>query len=374
MPQETKRKILFVMQLPPPIHGVSVMNQQIRDSDLINNKLQCDYVNLATAKDIHDLQKGGFRKYLRTLMIMTRTISRMVTKRYDYVYITIFPFGFAFFKDALVVLLARLFGLKPLLHLHTYGFKKAVERSPGRKRFYQFVFKNTEVICLSSLLIEDIELIYKGKVYILPNGIPQVNFKNEYQGDHEPVQLLYLSNLIKGKGILLLVDAMELLKQKGYRFKFRVVGPEGDVDYKTLERLVHSKSLENEVELVGPKFGAEKYKEFKAADIFLLPSDYDTFGLVLLEAMQFGVPCIATRVGGIPDVLGNGSGIIIPAITAEEIAKAIEHLLLHPEERKRISKAGFDRYVSNFTTPVFEQRLVNILSGRPDRTDHRLEM
>ncbi len=360
------------MQLPPPVHGVSVMNKQIADSALINSELECHYINLATAKSINDLQKGAFRKYLLTLFIVCKTIFKMLGNRYDYVYITIFPFGFAFLKDSIIVLLARLFRLKPLLHLHTYGFKKASERASWRKKLYRFVFKNTEVICLSPLLIEDIEFIHTGKVFILPNGITQVNFKNDYSTDKTIIQFLYLSNLIKGKGILLVMDALELLKAKNLAFTCRVVGPEGDVDYATLKTVVQQKGLEKEVELVGPKFGEEKYAEFKQADVFLLPSDYDTFGLVLLEAMQFGVPCISTPMGGIPDVIGHGNGLIIPQINAQELALAMERLLLDPKERSRISASAFDHFKTNFTSPVFEQRLKNILSGMPDTVNTRL--
>ena len=127
-------------------------------------------------------------------------------------------------------------------------------------------------------MIEDIELIYKGKVYILPNGIPQVNFENTYEIDQNPVTLLYLSNLIKGKGILIIIDALELLKQKKIPFKFRVAGPEGDVDYNLLRKLVKEKGLENLVDLLGAKFDKEKYDEFKSAGIFIMPSDYDKIG------------------------------------------------------------------------------------------------
>ena len=162
------------------------------------------------------------------------------------------------------------------------------------------------------------------------------------------------------------------MKAKNLAFTCRVVGPEGDVDYATLKTVVQQKGLEKEVELVGPKFGEEKYAEFKQADVFLLPSDYDTFGLVLLEAMQFGVPCISTPMGGIPDVIGHGNGLIIPQINAQELALAMERLLLDPKERSRISASAFDHFKTNFTSPVFEQRLKNILSGMPDTVNTRL--
>ena len=369
---ERKQKILFIMQLPPPVHGVSVMNKLIHDSKLINEQLRCDYINLATARDIHDLQKNGLRKYFLTLGIAFRAFFKLLGNRYDHVYITIFPWGFGFIKDSIMVLLARLFRQNVLLHLHTYGFKRESEKSSLRKWFYRFVFKNTRVICLSDLLLEDVETIYKGPVYILPNGIPQVNFENTYKADQSPVSILYLSNLIKGKGILLIMDALHMLKKKGHRFLFRVVGSEGDVTYAMLRNVIQEKGLQEDVKLVGPKFGEEKFEEFKKAGMFLLPSNYDTFGLVLLEAMQYGVPCIASKMGGIPDVLGDGRGLIMRDITAESLAECIEQLLTDPSQRLLKSKLGFEYFKGNFTVEVFEKRLYNILRGSPDKINQRL--
>ena len=360
------------MQLPPPIHGVSVMNKIIKESKLINDSFECDYINLATAKNIDDLQKGLVYKYFLALGITFKAIFKMMFNRYDYVYITVFPWGFAFIKDSLIVLIAKIFRLKPILHLHTHGFKRSADKSQFSKKLYKYVFKKVEVICLSPFLIEDVELIYRGAVYILPNGIPQVNFENNYKVTQGPVKLLYLSNLIKGKGILLLINAVEKLVASGYSIMLRVVGSEGDLSYSDLKKLVNEKKLETVVELVGPKFGDEKYTEFRNADVFILPSNYDTFGLVLLEALQFGVPCISTNIGGIPDVLGGGRGIVMNEISSEAVYLAVKQLLDNPEQRRRMSTLGYDYFKSHFTVNVFEKKLFNILDQRADHIDERL--
>jgi len=357
-----KKKILFILHLPPPIHGVSVMNQVIYDSALINGSFDCDFINLATAGKIENLQKHAFSKYFPALKMISRVLFKLLTRRYDEVYVTPFPYGFAFIKDSVTLLLIRLFGVKPILHLHTYGFKKAAGRSGLRKKYYRFVFKNVDVICLSKLLIEDIEGLYKGAVSILPNGIRQVNFENTYQLHNGPVQLLFLSNLIKGKGILLLIDAAAILKEQGYAFHLRVAGPESEITYNDLRALISAKQITDVITLAGPKYDVEKYEEFRKADIFILPSDYETFGLVLLEAMQFGVPCIAGNVGGIPDVLGDGRGILLNELNAATLAGAIAYLIDHPQERQSMGAAGFNYYKTHFTQDKFESGLNNILS------------
>lgn len=373
MNQRPNKKILLIMQLPPPVHGASVMNQLIKDSQLVNSSFDCDYIDLATAKDIDDLQKNRLSKYFLTLAIVWKALFKMISRRYEYVYITIFPYGLAFIKDSLIVILAKMLGAKPLLHLHTYGFKEGSGRSSFWKRYYTYVFRNTEVICLSDRLTEDIEFIYKGKIYILPNGIPQVNFENRYKNGNDPVTVLFLSNLIKGKGILELMDALELLHKKGLDFRFRIVGSERDVTYKTLQELAQQKGMEEKVHIAGAKYKEEKHEEYKNAGVFILPSNYDTFGLVLLEAMQFGVPCISTNIGGIPDVLGDGRGMILQAITAEAIAEAVEHLIKHPDARAEMSRKGFDYFGENFTDRIFEKRLIRIFAGNPELINERLK-
>lgn len=372
MKQLLKRRILFVMQFPPPIHGVSVMNKIIKDSSLINEKIDCDYINLATTKEIKDLRKSQLNKYVITLKILFQLVFRLIFHSYDRVYITIFPYGFAFYKDALMVLTTKLFRKKVLLHLHSYGFKKASGQSKFIKLIYRFIFRNTEVICLSEALIEDIELIYQGKVFILPNGIPQVNFVNSYNSKKQGLTFLYLSNLLKFKGILLIMEAIQILKAKGLDFSLRVVGSEGDITYAMLQDIVAKNNLDQHVTFLGPKFGDDKFNEFKNADVFLFPSEFETFGLVLLEAMQFGVPAIASSIGAIPDIIGQGRGILLEELNANVLADKMEYMINHPEERKKMSEFGFSYFKSNFTVEVFEKRCLNVLLGKSEKVNRRL--
>ncbi|PBQ33846.1 glycosyl transferase family 1 [Sphingobacteriaceae bacterium] len=372
MRSEKKRKVLFIMQLPPPVHGVSVMSKIIKESKLLNEQFQCDYINLATSSQISDLQKSSPAKFLRTFKIIFEVLAKLMFKRYDKVYITIFPFGFSFFKDAGVVFICKLFNYKPLLHLHTYGFKKAARTSAWRFKLYKYVFKKVQVICLSERLIEDVEEIYHGEVLVLPNGIPQVNFVNTYSLKTEPIQLLYLSNLVTGKGILILLDALSLIKNAGLQFHLRIAGAENDITYPMLQTILNEKGLSSQVTLVGPKFGVDKYLELKNADIFILPTNYDTFGLVLLEAMQFGLPCISTSVGAIPEVLADGRGLVLKSITPAELCNTIVYLIENPALRLNMSVKSFEYFKMHFTSAVFEKNLAAILNNQPFNVDHRL--
>ncbi|MDI1354695.1 MAG: glycosyltransferase family 4 protein [bacterium] len=358
------KRILFVVHLPPPIHGVSVMNEIIRSSKSVNGAFNCHYINLSTAAGIDDLQKVNLRKYFLGIRVFLKVFLKIVTKKFDSVFISLFPFGPSFYKDSAIVLLAKLMGIQPILHLHTQGFRNAYQTSGLKSAFYKTVFRGAEVIVPAASMSEDISGIYSGRIHILPNGIPQVNFVNQYAMRPQTFRILYLSHLIRGKGILIALEAARILKEEGLLFKFHIAGAEGDISYSQLERVIVEYGLQNEIEVRGAKYGKEKQEEFEQADVFILPSNYDTFGLVLLEAMQYGVPCISSNTGAIPELLGNGRGLVLPDLSPGELAKAINFLANHPEERLRMSRAAFAHYEEFYTTTHFEKGLLAILSGQ----------
>lgn len=86
-----------------------------------------------------------------------------------------------------------------------------------------------------------------------------------------------------------------------------------------------------------------------ALDIFVLPSDCEPFGLILVEAMARGVPVIATRAGGVPEIVVDGeSGLLVPPRDPQAMAEAILNLLANPLRRVEMGEAGRDRVRRHF--------------------------
>lgn len=89
----------------------------------------------------------------------------------------------------------------------------------------------------------------------------------------------------------------------------------------------------------------------------------EAFGLVLLEAMEHALPCIATDEGGISDIVDEGeTGFIVSKRNANILADKIEYLLIHPEERMRMGKNGYRKFYDKFTLSKFEESMVDILN------------
>ena len=93
----------------------------------------------------------------------------------------------------------------------------------------------------------------------------------------------------------------------------------------------------------------ELFALYRAADIFVLPTLADTFGLAIIEAMAMRLPVIATRVGAIPEIVVHGeTGLLIPTHSAEALAGAIEELVQDPERRRAMGAAGRSRVERHF--------------------------
>ncbi|MEO7045495.1 MAG: glycosyltransferase family 4 protein, partial [Ferruginibacter sp.] len=358
------------LQLPPPIHGASVINSQVISSKLLNSQFELGIINLKFSKSIHGLKVFSLTKVIKSLIYCFTIINRMITFRPKLVYFNLSTRGFAFYRDTLYVLLLKLFNSKIALHLHTKGIKHYAQNNLIKKFLFTLVFKNTAAICLSDILATDIETVYKRRPCIVPNGISlktELNNKTNKIPNSIP-QILYVSNYTQSKGILILIEALAILKQSGFKFQARLVGAAADLTIADIERLIKANHLDLCTKAIGPLFNDEKLQEFENADIFAFPTYNDAFPLVILEAMLFGLPIISTLEGSIPDIVSNNeTGYLVETENPEKIADKLSILLLDPEKRIAMGKRGFERYQQNFTRNHFELNMLKTFNEILDK-------
>lgn len=360
-----KNKILFILHLPPPIHGASMMGKYIQESHVINDGYECIYINLATAKNLEDIGKFGFYKIIQFIKLLF-TITKQVNKYHpEIVYITPNAKGGAFYKDFIVVQLLKILKCKIIAHYHNKGVQTKQDNILDNI-LYKIFFKNIKVILLSETLYKDIaKYVERNNVFICPNGIPKTN---DYQNINQNniTQLLYLSNLQIEKGIIDVLDACKILKEKGYSFECNLIGGEtNEMNKKTLLNEISIRNLKDCVIYQGKKYGNDKDFFYKKSDIFIFPTYYhnECFPVVLLEAMQHHCVCISTNEGGISDIIDDGiNGFVVNKRNPFLLADKIETLVKDKELMNKMKKAGYDKFIKNFTIEKYEFNIYSILN------------
>jgi glycosyltransferase involved in cell wall biosynthesis len=189
---------------------------------------------------------------------------------------------------------------------------------------------------------------YQKKVVIIPNG---VNLK-EFQGANSKAQsrallglptdkkiILFLGSLTARKGSQILVNAMNKVIAKSPNTVLVIVG-DGSQKSK-LQESINRLELNNAVILTGSVSENQKIAYYRSADIFTLPSFAEAFPLSLLEAGAAGLPVIATRVGGIPNIVEDGAnGLLIEAGNCDDLADKISYLLDDGTLRETMGSTG----------------------------------
>jgi len=181
------------------------------------------------------------------------------------------------------------------------------------------------------------------RVTVIPNGVNTEIFRHlntdgirrKYLPDHSFV-VLFVGRDDPQKGVRYLVDAVQRLRRDIPGIMLVMVGQQDIYHERHILCIPHV----NRRELV---------ILYSLSDVFVLPSIYEPFGIVLLEAMACEVPCIGTRVGGIPEVIShNKTGFLVEPGSGVKLAEAIAKLYDDPQRRWRMGKKGRERVVLSF--------------------------
>lgn len=352
------------MHLPPPVHGVTLVNQRIAASTMVAEHLELDVVPLRFAPSVDDLGRISSRKLARALATGLALAARLAVRRPDAVYLTMSPRGGALYRDCAYAAIARLAGASRIYHLHARGVGDTLG-SGWRRRLGAWVFGGAWVIHLARPLVDETAgLADADRVLVVENGVPDRNPSGAIASSGRTVpRVLFLSNMIAEKGPLALVEALAILHRRGIALDATFAGAAGD--RRTLDDFhaaVARHGLSERVCYAGPAFDAAKDNLLASHDLFALPTSRDAFPLVLLEAMQHGLPLVATRIGAIPEiVVDGGTGFLVPPADIVALAERLEQLATLPELRRRLGSAARERYRERFTLEAFERRLVAAL-------------
>ncbi|MEK7544777.1 MAG: glycosyltransferase family 4 protein [Patescibacteria group bacterium] len=193
----------------------------------------------------------------------------------------------------------------------------------------------------------------KDKTSVIANGIDLEKFefqlasftkenhaeirKNIFKVSEKTPVIITVAELHPRKGLLYLLEAAKKIQEKNTDFKIIIVG--SGPQKKVLEKKIQKLGLEREISLLGYQHNIPHL--LAASDMFVLPSLNEAFGLVLLEAMAAKLPIIATKNGGIPEIITNNvTGLLVLPAESSELAYAILRLLKNKDLAHRLAQEG----------------------------------
>jgi len=249
-------------------------------------------------------------------------------------------------KSLLFLKVAGFFGAKKVGQLHGGAFIDFwKELGPIRKKITLKELNRLDILIVAShnwqkILQENCGI--KTKIRIISNPIDKIFEKEAIKfKKHEGNTILFVGRIDTEKGVLDIIEAANLLKNRiNKEFIFAGSATKRN-DLNKFKNLVHKYNLENEINLKGMVIGKEKINLFRQASIFLLPSYIENFPLVIIEAAAAGLPIIATLVGALTDFFKHNESIMfIESGNINQLAKAIEVLINDKAKREKLARGA----------------------------------
>lgn len=250
----------------------------------------------------------------------------------------------SFWRKSLFLLAGRLAGVPTVLHLHDGSFPAwYATRSPRAQRLVRAILLRMDrVVVLTEGWQQTVGAIAPGvRLAVLRNPVVLPRAPRRA----EPGLVLFLARLWPEKGIHELLEAVVQLRRLHPRLRLVCAG---DGDMPALRARLVAAGIDDIVELAGWVDGAQKDALFARAEVFVLPSYFEGLPMGVLEAMAWGVPVLATDVGGIPEALGRDAGLMVPPRDVAALTAQLHRLLADAALRDALGAAGRRRAASLF--------------------------
>jgi len=269
----------------------------------------------------------------------------------------------SFIRKSIVVLLAKLFGKKALLHIHGGEFKVYYEGSGFLKPYILYILNTAdELIVLSDEWKAYFDSITKNQQVTVVNNpviMPENVVANKVQA---PIDILYLNHVTEKKGIF---DILALFKKNKTSFKgiFKLTVAGTGSELERFKKEITENGLEELIEYKGWVSGQQKDDLVKACNLFILTSYYEGLPMSILESMAFGKPVISTNVGGIPQIVKPGAnGWLVKPGDVEALETIFSEIKADTTVLERYGNKSLD-IVKDFSAAKVIEKLNGVYAG-----------
>lgn len=360
---------------PPPIHGMSMANKMLFEG--LSESYDVVRIDSNTEAKLGNFAHQGTlkaSKIVKSLIQVVRGVLRiLVSGKFDVVYITPSQTENGFLKYVPFIFAANMKRLPCLIHIHGGFIRNMVNSSRGLKR--RIILKSLRKVGGAIVLGPSLRYMFEGlipeaRILVCPNGVEDEIFASRkdigkkvcsWKKD-SAIRILYLSNVMRTKGFLDLVEAVKILREEGREVYLDVTGSIEPEIQQEFDRYL--KCLENSITYHGVVSGEFKKELFLKNYIFCLPSYYPNEGqpISILEAMANGCRIVVTDHAGIKDIVSPEYGAFVGKQDPIDLARALKE----PIEESMIWKS-WERSKEGFSAKSFVGRISQILAESIDR-------
>jgi len=360
MPVKNKR-LLMIGPFPKPTTGVSLANAVVKE--ILEETEGYKVKHLNTSLDRFDESVGSFSFY-KLFYNLKFNLSSYKVIQTDILYLTPGQTFFGIAKYAVFIFIAALFGKELIIHVHGNHLGKAYSSLTGFKKwFFKTLIKKTDkgIVLSESLKDNMTPFIDESKVYPLCNFAEDYLFHESEKKKVTSLRIVYLSNLMEEKGILVLLEALRKLEEANIPYEGRIAG---NVDKENETTVYAAFKRLNQTEYLGPVYGAEKKSLLEWGNTFVLPTFYTMEGqpISILEAMATQNTIVTTAHAGIPDVITDGiHGFFTERKDSESLCNILKKLAENPAQIEAIAHTNKEVFLEKYTRQQFAKELLHIL-------------
>lgn len=358
-------RVLLVGPFPKPLTGNSIANE-VAFAGL--EKLEGFEVRkIDTSTTFFDENVGGFSilKFWNVVKYHFKSYKILWAK---IVYITPGQTFYGVLKYALIILLAKILRKKVIVHLHgNYLLKGYLNSNNLKKKLVKFILGRSDFgIVLSESLRPNLEpFIEDSNIVKIQNFVQEsiitasesaINKKNL-----DELRIIYLSNLMLEKGILDLLEALEIMHNKGLKFHAKLAG---NIDPNSEALITPYLNRLSEVEYMGVLEGMAKNEMLNWGNIFVFPTYYRMEGqpLAILEAMASGNVIVSTRHAGITDIMSLQNGLFVEKKNPEDIVRKLEYIAENKHKYEAVQQGNHQYAKTEFTTNRYIHNLQQVMN------------
>ena len=369
---EVVPEVWVVSNFPPPVHGVSAFNQEIVKA-MHERNLSVRVFPVGTRGSLAGVQRVSPTKAVEGVGDMIRFVGAALTARHSrdraILYFTPSQGGAAVFRDEVVSAIGRRRFRRTVAHVHGCAWINVWKKGGRVAETMARVLANCDVvICLGKTYAREMRIVTGANCVGIDNGVamPLATGPKNPPKECERIELVYLSNLMRAKGVWTAAFALRNLVRRGLQARLRYAGAWRDA----LEEAEFSYLFEDEIragsiEVMGFVSGESKVRLLDTAHFLLLPTMLlEGQPLSLVEGMARGVVPITTNQGGIGDILdfANSSRLSSSEYAdPDSIADAVAALVSNAEQYCAASQSCLRRVQNGLTADACNRRVIDAI-------------